>query len=76
MYQNSIQVVSFKVNKKIVDIIDLFVEVGLYNSRSEFIREALRTLIQQVLEKHKKLIEEYVSHRPIKKAIYQILSNT
>lgn len=57
--------ISVKVPKKIIEIIDLFVEAGLYSTRSEFVREALRLLIQRVMDKNKNLISGFIDEKAL-----------
>ncbi|MEX0568922.1 MAG: ribbon-helix-helix domain-containing protein [Candidatus Njordarchaeota archaeon] len=65
MYQDGMRTISVKVPKKIIEIIDLFVEAGLYSTRSEFVREALRLLIQRVMDKNKNLISGFIDEKAL-----------
>ena len=49
------RVLSVKVHREVVELIDYFVEKGLYSSRSEFIREAIVTLLRRITNQHEKL---------------------
>ena len=59
------RVLTVKVPRRIIEIIDLFVEAGLYSSRSEFVREALRTLIQNVMSKNKDMIKGLIDEKTL-----------
>lgn len=75
VFQNYTKVLTVKVSKKLIQIIDYFVyELGLWSSRSEFIREAIRLLIQKTLENNKKLFEESAGGKPVKKVLHEILA--
>ncbi len=65
MYQDGMRTISVKVPKKIIEIIELFVEAGLYSTRSEFVREALRLLIQRVMDKNKNLISGFIDEKAL-----------
>lgn len=72
MYQNGMRVISVKVPIKMVEIIDLFVEAGLYSTRSEFVREALRLLIQMVINKNRDIIGEIIDRKALSLILGQI----
>ena len=57
-YYERMKILTVKVPVKLIEIIDRLVEAGLYGSRSEFVREALRTLINRVLNNNGELREK------------------
>jgi len=52
------KILTVKVPVKIIEIIDRLVEAGLYGSRSEFVREALRALVNRILNNNGELREK------------------
>ena len=54
------RVLTVKVPVQLIEIIDRLVEAGLYGSRSEFVREALRTLVNRILSNNKELREKII----------------
>jgi len=76
VFQNYTRILTVKVSKQLIQLIDYIVyELGLYSSRSEFIREAIRQHIQRILENNKKLLEEASDRKPLKKLLHEILSS-
>jgi len=63
------RVLTVKVPRKLIEIIDILVDAGLYSSRSEFVREALRTLIQIVMNKNRDIIRGLIDEKTIRTII-------
>ncbi len=74
LYQNGMRVLTVKVPRKLIEIIDIFVDAGLYSSRSEFVREALRTQIQIVMNKNKNIIKGLLDENALKVILSQALT--
>ena len=68
------RVLTVKVPRKLIEIIDMLVDAGLYSSRSEFVREALRTLIQIVMNKNKNIIKGLLDESALKVILNQALT--
>ena len=69
LYQDGMRVLTAKVPRKLIEIIDMLVDAGLYSSRSEFIREALRTLIRIVIERNRDLIKGIIDEKSIQRIL-------
>ena len=75
MFQDDVRVLTVRVSAKLIQIIDYLVyEFGFYSSRSEFVREAIRQLIQKILENNKKILDDFSERKPIKTALQKILT--
>jgi len=74
LYQDGMRVLTVKVPRKLIEIIDILVDAGLYSSRSEFVREALRAQIQAVMSKNKNIIKGLVDEGALKLILSQALT--
>lgn len=73
MFQDQTQIITIKVSRQLVQLVDFVVyELGLYGSRSEFIREAIRQHIQRIIENNKDLLEKAPEKRSLKRLLREI----
>ncbi|MCR8433800.1 MAG: ribbon-helix-helix domain-containing protein [Crenarchaeota archaeon] len=73
MLQNQTRMITIKISGQLVKLIDFIVyELGLYGSRSEFIREAIRQHVQRILESNKELLDKLPENQSLKKLLQEI----